>query len=191
METTWKWVIKISTWVFFVCLSIKAVSFIETIDIWEIYDTIISIIILFALALAVTLSHSYGLDIDYNKNDKLIKLALKTDAMNIHAHFSWTIITVCMTIIPLYCSTAVVFISTKPEHNGQIGHILLYSILSIALSLSIYIIKPNERAKYFMNEFVVLRKLLLKYMDIENPSNEDKDIIIAAINQPHSMFSDI
>jgi len=169
-------IVKIFTWIGFGFACYFSVLLVINFSWWEVYDSIFLMTIVFALAVAITFSHSYGLNVK-NIKDELKKRAIKADGTNIHSYFCWKIIAVWMTIAPLYCTTVVVFIGTQAVYGGQAGgqanRIVVYSILSLVISLSVYAVKPNYRAHNFIEQFKELRPVLLKYLDVKKLTKEE------------------
>jgi len=183
MNKVMRTVIKIATWLAFAAICIGAFFLQRYVALWQPYDSILMATVFFALSLAVTFSNSYDLEIDKEDEDWLKKHAIRIDAVNIHAHFSWKTVNVWMTLVPVYCTTTVVIISAQPWHKGQAAHIILYSIISLVISLGIYVLKPQEHANHFMKRHRILRKELLRYISKANPSECDREKLIEIMGE--------
>ena len=179
--------VKWATWIVFVVFLGLSVYTVVRFEQWEVYDSILVMTAILALALGITFSQSYGLPVKKNEKDDLKKLAIKLDATNLHAHFSWRIIGAWMTITPLYCTTVVIFIGSQYENSGQISRIIIYSMLSLITSLSMYAIKPEQRSKRFMQNHNILRKELLVYIVKDDPDDHDKSRLVKAISESEEM----
>jgi len=184
-------IVKLVTWFAFVgSIWLLLILFNDYFEWWQVYDGIFFLTLSLALALAITFSHSYGLPIEKLEKDELKKRAIKADATNIHAYFSWKIISAWMTIVPLYCTLTVVFISALYDGDNQMPRILIYSMLSLVISFSVYVVKPNYRAHNFIEQHRELRKVLLDYMIIETPSGEDKATLSVALGKAQEIRDD-
>lgn len=179
-------IIKLLTWTVFTFSCYGLILLSQHTSPWEIYDSVFLITIILALSIAVTFSNSYELMVNVSEEDDVLRAAIRTDAKNIHAHHSWKIVSGWMTIAPLYLTTTVIVISTLPHFPGKVAHIIVYSILSLLISFSVLIIKPDLHAKHFIANHLVLRKALLMYISIDNPTEKDKYDLISAIVSSHS-----
>lgn len=118
------------------------------------YDIFFVYILIVSLATAITFSNSYGLyefekaAKDKSKTDenyKMLYLGIKRYATHIHAYYCWKIVYYLLMILPLYCTCVVIYISAYSVADSM-SRILIYSILSLVLSLAIYVIDPKTYA---------------------------------------------
>ena len=181
-----KIIVWISTWTIFLSVCIKLGYITTRIDFLEVYDYIFILTILLAISLATTFSHAY--DLAHEKEDDwLIKLAKKRNNTYLHACFSWEIVNCWMVIAPLYCTGLVVFISSQSSQSNIMNRILLYSIFSLVISLSIYVIKPKKRATIFQKKYNTIHKELLLYLNSEMPNDCDRKKLINLLAESESL----
>ena len=115
----------------------------------QIYDAILAIETILFFSIAMVYSHAYN----YRPNSAATDLqeeAAKLKATWLHANFCWKMIKIWMAITSLYCTCATIYISgTSIGSEWDQVHVLAYSIISLVLSLGVYVIRPsNQEAGY-------------------------------------------
>lgn len=120
-----------------------------------IYDTILLGETLLAFSIALICSHAYNYYPGTEEEGSLREKAAKLKATWLHANFSWNTISIWMTVTPLYCTCATIYISGSSISGewDQI-HVLVYSILSLVLSLGIYVLRPSNRATGYREAYL-------------------------------------
>lgn len=123
-------------------------------DILQIYDAILMGETLLAFSIAVICSHAYNYRPNPASTD-LQEKAAKLEATWLHANFCWKTINVWMTITPLYCTCATIYISgSSVGDKWDQVHVLVYSIISLVLSLGIYVIRPFNRESGYRKAYL-------------------------------------
>lgn len=120
-----------------------------------IYDAILLGETLLAFAIAVICSHAYNYYPGTEKEGTLREKAAQLKAMWLHANFSWNTLSIWMTVTPLYCTCATIYISgSSTGGEWDQTHVLVYSILSLVLSLGIYVLRPSNRATGYREAYL-------------------------------------
>ena len=147
-------------------------TYVVVIGVLPIYDAILVGETLFAFSIAVICSHAYNYQPNAANVDSLQEKAAKLEAIWLHANFCWQTINVWMTITPLYCTCATIYISGSSIGNAwdQV-HVLVYSIISLVLSLGIYVIRPFNRGSGYRRAYLSVSTALIKKYDSD--SNEE------------------
>lgn len=125
------------------------------------YDALLLGGTFWAVAIAFICSHAYNYQPGREAPGSLRDTAAKLEAVWHHANFCWQIISAWMTVTPLYCTCATIYISGSSAGGGwdQV-HVLVYSILSLVLSLGIYVIRPSNRAAGYRKAYLCVAKAL-------------------------------
>lgn len=153
-------------------------TYVVVIDVLQIYDAILIGETLLAFSIAVICAHAYNYQPNSTSINPLHERAIRLEATWLHANFCWQTINVWMTITPLYCTCATIYIS-----GSSIGskwdqvHVLVYSIISLVLSLRIYVIRPFNRGSGFRKAYLSVSTALIKRYG----SNSDEELINAII----------
>lgn len=114
----------------------------------------------FAVVIGITCSQAYNSVEGEAKGSFLWQAKRKRNAW-LHANFSWQAINMWMTITPLYCTCATIYLSGKKE-QGELDNILIYSILSLVMSLGIYVVRPANRATGYRRAYNILNAALTR-----------------------------
>lgn len=140
------------------------------------YDGILLGESILAFAIGIVCSHAYNYEPGWEKPGSLRDQAAKKQAIWLHANFCWQIISAWMTITPLYCTCATIYISgiSSGDEWDQV-HVLIYSILSLVLSLGIYVICPSNRAAGYRDAHLSVSEILA------NPKSDDDAVSRAII----------
>lgn len=153
-HTRWQGAIQAIT-VSIALLLCAGLAYLTILGMLPIYDAILLGETLLAFAIALICSHAYNYYPGTEKEGSLREEAAKLKAMWLHANFSWNTISIWMTITPLYCTCATIYIS-----GSSIGgewdqvHVLVYSILSLVLSLGVYVLRPSNRATGYREAYL-------------------------------------
>lgn len=144
------------------------------------YDTILLGGTFAAVALAFICSHAYNYQPGREAPGSLRDTAARLEAAWHHANFCWQIISAWMTVTPLYCTCATIYISGSPDGGewDQV-HVLIYSILSLVLSLGIYVIRPSNRAAGYRKAYLCVTKALCTSPARDPEDEEVRKAIIA------------
>lgn len=131
-----------------------------------------------AVTVAIICSHAYN-HIPGDE-DLLYEQAARLRAVWLHANFCWKTISIWMTVIPLYCTCVAIYLSGTPE-GDEFDHIriLVYSVLSLVISLGVYAIRPSNRASAYRKAYRVIDKALIDYQESMSGSAERKEEKIA------------
>lgn len=123
-----------------------------------------------AVAIAIVCSHAYNYQPEQWMDKELCHMAAKQAAKWLHDNFSWLTVSVWMTVMPLYCTCATIYISGVPMADGEYDqiHILIYSILSLVISLGIYVIRPANRAVGFRQAYQLASEAMVKYQLVKD-----------------------
>lgn len=130
-----------------------------------VYDAILLGETLLAFAVAVVCSHAYNYYPESKDTRSLREKAAKQKSVWLHANFSWEVISVWMTVTPLYCTCATIYISGSTPTGGwsQVQlHVLVYSILSLVLSLGTYVLRPSYRAAGYRKAHLCVSEALAR-----------------------------
>lgn len=142
------------------------------------YDLLLFLGMIWAFAIAVICSHAYN---DYPKS--LRGQALKKQATWLHANFSWRALSIWIIVTSLYCNCATIYISGQSFDPENQRHILIYSILSLVLSLGTYVLRPANRAEGFREAYVRITEALF------NHSESDSEALAKAIIEAEQIIS--
>lgn len=112
-----------------------------------------------AVTVAVTCSHAYNYWEGSQGGDPLREQAARQMAVWLHANYCWQILNVAMTIVPLYCTCAAIYLSGNQVADSM-NDILIYSILSLVISLGTYVIRPANRAVGYRRAYTGVSKAL-------------------------------
>lgn len=112
-----------------------------------------------ALTVAVTCSHAYNYREGSQGGDPLREQAARQMAVWLHANYCWQILNVAMTIVPLYCTCAAIYLSGN-RVGDSMNDILIYSILSLVISLGTYVIRPANRAAGYRRAYTGVSRAL-------------------------------
>lgn len=115
--------------------------------------------VLLAVTVAITCSHAYNYQEGSQGGNPLCEQAAKKRATWLHANHCWQILNVSMTIIPLYCTCAAIYLSGNQVDNSM-NDILIYSILSLVISLGTYVIRPANRAAGYRRAYIIVDEAL-------------------------------
>lgn len=163
---------------------IGGLVYVVFIGVLQVYDAILAGETLLTFSVAVICSHGYNYQPDPTATP-LQEKAAKLQATWLHANFCWQIINAWMTITPLYCTCATIYISGSSSvgKSDQV-HILTYSIISLVLSLGIYVIRPFNRGSGFRKAYLSVSTALTKQYG--SASNEE---LITAINEGQKIIA--
>lgn len=132
---------------------------------YQIYNILLVDSTLLAITIAITLSHAYNCVPNPNAS-YLWNLAEKRRSIWLHANHCWQTVHIWMTITPLYCTCIAIYLS---GNNMSQEHILIYSILSLVISLGVYAISPLKRAAAYQKAYTLVVKALSDYeLDSKN-----------------------
>lgn len=178
--------IQSAIWIFFACPLVALILSVKP-DSLRMTDMFLILIVLFAFAVGVTVSQAYNEIPDSADPEPLYIQAIKKKNIWLHSYFSWECINAAMTVIPLYCTCAAIYISGTPEGNGEWDRtrILIYSILSLVLSLSIYVIRPANRATGYRRAYKTIDAALIQYK-----TERDRSLLSQALTKGEGHVSD-
>ncbi len=144
-----------------------------------VYDALLYGETLAAFAIAVICSHAYNYRPGSEPPDSLRDKAAQLEASWLHSNFCWEIISVWMTVTPLYCTCATIYISGSSIGSAwdQV-HVLVYSMLSLVLSLSVYVIRPSNRAAGYREAYLCVVEALSKRPALDPEDQEIGQAII-------------
>lgn len=141
----------------------------------HIYDSILFGGTLLTFAVAVIRSQTYSYQPGSAPTNSLQEKAAKLQATWLHASHCWQAINVWMTIIPLYCTCATIYISGSSaignDEENQL-RILVYSIISLVLSLGIYVIRPSAQKAGFQKAYLSITVALTKTHGLDGSDAE-------------------
>lgn len=137
---------------------------------FQIYNILLADSTLLAITIAITLSHAYNCIADPEAS-YLWNLAEKRRSIWLHANHCWQTVHIWMTITPLYCTCIAIYLS---GNNMSQEHILIYSILSLVISLGVYAIAPLKRASAYERAYTLVVNALSEYK--LDPKNGEKNL---------------
>lgn len=145
----------------------------------SIWDAFLIGMLFIVIAIAVTFSNSYGYNIDGLQEGSLLLKAATMHASVLHASFCWNIVYFFLTIAPLYCTCVVIYLSGFGK-NDTSQRILIYSILSLVLSTSTYVINAKGFAAVYRNASNILIDAIIK---VQYESEARDGVLITAIKE--------
>lgn len=174
----WHGAVQFLTCAVFLILSWVVFHFMEQ---WRLIAADIPLILAtgLAISIAVICSHAYNYTPGGEKMGELYDQAARQKAVWLHANFSWQVVSIWMTVTPLYCTCAAIYISGTPI-NGTWDHthVLIYSILSLVISLGVYVIRPSNRAEGYRRAYQTVNEALLQYEPAEGRASALANAII-------------
>lgn len=166
----------------FIVFCFVLVYAVEKISFFEAYDALFLGLTGFAAVVAVVESHAYNYTPKENDETNLRERIGKLQAVWLHANFTWQIIYVWMILVPLYCTCITIYLS---GNNGDYNHILVYSILSLVISLGYYAVQPLNRTNQFRKAYAIASKAIATY-DSEKTSSK---VLADAITEAEQMIA--
>ena len=178
--------IQSAIWIFFACSLVGLILSVKF-GLLRMTDMFLILIVLFAFAVGATVSQAYNEVPDSADPDPLYRQAVKKKNIWLHSYFSWECINVAMTVIPLYCTCAAIYISGTPGENSEWDRtrVLIYSILSLVLSLSIYVIRPANRATGYRHAYKTIDEALIQYK-----TETERSLLSQALTEGEGYVSD-
>lgn len=144
----------------------------------EIYDAILLDVTCLAIVVAIISSQTYSF-IPNLEMPEIWNSAERLQVVWIHSNFSWLSVNVWMKLTPMYCTCIAIYLSgNKCDWNK----ILFYSILSLLISLSAYVVRPSNRAAGFRRAYKEIAMALAKYKGAKTDSSfPDPKVLVDAI----------
>ncbi len=178
--------IQSAIWIFFACSLVGLILSVKF-GLLRMTDMFLILIVLFAFAVGATVSQAYNEVPDSADPEPLYRQAVKKKNIWLHSYFSWECINVAMTVIPLYCTCAAIYISGTPGENSEWDRtrVLIYSILSLVLSLSIYVIRPANRATGYRRAYKTIDEALIQYK-----TETERSLLSQALTEGEGYVSD-
>lgn len=178
--------IQSAIWIFFACSLVGLILSVKF-GLFRMTDMFLILIVLFAFAVGATVSQAYNEVPDIAAPEPLYIQAIKKKNIWLHSYFSWECINVAMTVIPLYCTCAAIYISGTPGENSEWDRtrVLIYSILSLVLSLSIYVIRPANRATGYRRAYKTIDEALIQYK-----TETERSLLSQALTEGEGYVSD-
>ncbi len=161
----------------FVAICIFSVALISK-RVIESYDAILLDVTCLAVVVAIISSQTYSFIPD-PEMPEIWNSAERLQVVWVHSNFSWLSVNVWMKLTPMYCTCIAIYLS-----GNKCGwdKILFYSILSLLISLSDYVVRPSNRAAGFRRAYREIATALAKYKGAKATSNfPDPQILVDAI----------
>lgn len=144
-------------------------------NILNVFDAFLFVGTLLTVAIAVIRSNTYNYQPGSTPTNSLQEKAAKLQATWRHANHCWQAVNLWMTIIPLYCTCATIYISGSPaignDKENQL-RIFVYSIISLVLSLGIYVLRPSAHRAGFQKAYLSITTALTKTHGSDGPDVE-------------------
>lgn len=167
----------------FIAVCCWLVHAVKTISFFEPYDALLFVLTGFAFVVAVVQSHAYNYTPNEYDETNLRERIGKLRAIWLHSNITWQTIYIWMMSVPFYCTCIAIYLS---GNNGDYDHILIYSILSLVITLGCYAIQPLKRANQFRKAYAIASAAIVTY-DIEKT---DSKILADAIIEAEQMIAD-
>lgn len=126
---------------------------------FQVYNLILVNLISTATAIAVTCSHAYNHEVRQDA-PPIWNQAERQKALWLHANFFWQTVSVVMTIMPLYCTCVAIYLS---GNNKSPENVMIHSIMSLVISLGVYVISPSSRATAYRGAYALVNDALMGY----------------------------
>ena len=162
-------VIKFVLWTAVILISIGMAWLVHR-SVLMVWDAVFVGIVILAFAIAVSFGNSYGTSLDHVAKDSVLYEAIKLRTIMMHANFCWSVFHIAIIIAPLYCTCVVIYVSSFESVNDvKIQKaILLYSILSLVLTLAAYVIKAKGFSGAYRMASTILYKGIMERMCVES-----------------------
>lgn len=183
------WIVKLGLWIMVVLVSVGIIWMLDK-QYLMVWDAVFVEFILLAFAVAVSFANSYGTPLDHIEKNSITYQAIKLRTVMMHANFCWSILHITLTIAPLYCTCVVIYLSgfeaiSKIEIQKAI---LIYSILSLVLTLATSVIKAKGFSGAYRMASTILYKGIMKRQCAEK-DNPEADLELAeCINQAEEII---
>lgn len=173
----WHGIVQGITIVVFIAVCYALVQAVKEISFFEPYDALLFMLTGFAAVVAVVQSHAYNYTPNEYDETNLRERIGKLQAVWLHANLTWQTIYIWMMSVPFYCTCIAIYLS---GNNGDYDHILIYSILSLVITLGCYAIQPLKRANQFRKAYAMASKAIVTYDGDDTNSKVLADAIIEA-----------